>query len=118
MGVSTVLVQIRDECYRVSWPRVVPKVYIRYGMFSTREVSFNHATGEKEAGLSVYPAILNPDLTISLSNEMETCPSLIGQGRLCFAVTGREVSTGNDGEPVLRGVKLLPYPIHLSCKRA
>jgi hypothetical protein len=112
---NIVLVSIRDEQYRVSWPKQWPaRVYLRYGLFSPRTTSSNHATDEREHGLSVYRARLLDGVVVL---DDETCESLTGQGRLVFAVTGRETGIGSDGEPVLRGVRMLPYPIHLSARR-
>ena len=109
--------QIWGEQYQVSWPRKTPdRVYLRYGMFSNRERSSNHATGDEEEGISVYPAVLVDD-GVQLAPDVKTCPKLVGQGRLVFCVTGKEVGTGSDGEPVLRRVRMLPYPIHVNCKR-
>ena len=110
-------VWIRDESYDMIRPRKPVPVYIRYGLFSNRERSSNHSTGEAERGISVYPAVLTDDCAVKLTDGWETCPSLEGQGRLCFAVTGREVGVGSDGEPVLRGVRLLPYAIDITAKR-
>ena len=103
--------EIHGEVYRIHWPRKPPeKVYLRYGLFAGTP-STNHATGEVECGLSVYQATLTADLTVRLHPSVAISPQLYGQGRLVFAVTGREVAVGSDGEPVLRGVRVLPYPI-------
>ncbi|HET9280356.1 MAG TPA: hypothetical protein VFR24_00140 [Candidatus Angelobacter sp.] len=88
-------------------PRIAPsEVYIRFGRWSGR--SKNFATGEYEKGVSVYPARLI-DGIVYLSDEMEVCRAVIG--RLAFSVTGRLIGSGSDGEPVLKQVKALPYPI-------
>jgi hypothetical protein len=42
------IVQIYSEQYRVHWPRKPVPVYLRYGMFSAREVSTNWSTKENE----------------------------------------------------------------------
>ncbi len=110
------ILEIFGERYPIHWPRKKPtKVYIRYGLFSNREVSSNHATGEDEKGISAYPAEMDGDC-VTLAAGIETCESLKGQGRLCFPITGREVATGSDGEPVLRGVRILPYALHINTR--
>lgn len=86
------------------------RVYVRFGKWSrTYSQSCNHSTGERESGLSVYRAMLAPGNIVVLDDVV--CESLAGQGRLVFPVTGREVGIGSDGEPLLRGVKLLAYAI-------
>jgi hypothetical protein len=95
------------------WPRKPPEqVYIRFGRWSSQ--SRNYSTRDYERGVSVCPARLNPDLTVSLLLD-ECDPSwfdqLRGQGRLVFPVTGRAVGLGSDGEPVLRAVRCLPYAV-------
>lgn len=98
---------------KAPWPRKRPDlVYIRFGRWSAR--SKNFMTGIKEIGVSVCPAILNPDLSVSLLSKH--CQDiwweqLRGQGRTVCAVTGKLVGRGSDGEPLLRGVRCLPYAI-------
>lgn len=95
-------------------PRTRPnRVFVRFGRWGDwGERSRNHRTGEFEAGVSVCPAFLNSDDTVSLDHSgclgiwWEQVP-----GRLAFAVTGRISGTGSDGEPVLRKVKCLAYAI-------
>ena len=104
------IVEFRGEKYRIHWPRKTPdKVYIRYGLWSAREPSTNWSTHEDEDGLSVYPAILDASGAVHIAPSTDVCPLV--EGRLAFPVTGREVGKGSDDEPVLRGVKMLPYPL-------
>ena len=93
------------------------KVFIRFGRWSRRPRSMNFYTGELEKGLSVYNARLEPDGTVSLIGDDWSltlsswdCVGALA-GRLAFAVTGKVVGQGSDGEPVLTGVKLLRNPI-------
>ncbi len=95
-------------------PRTRPKhVFIRlgrWGLWNGR--SRNGRTGKLEAGVSVCPAILNPDDSVSLDHPR--CLEILWEqirGRLVFAVTGQISGRGSDGEPVLRRVKCLSYPI-------
>lgn len=85
------------------------RVYIRFGRWSSR--SYNHATGERERGVSVYRAELHDDGSVSLA---ETVPGKILNGRVCFVVTGKEVGIGSDGEPLLQQVVARPYAIRLA----
>lgn len=98
---------------RLTWPRKTPtEVYLRFGRWSAR--SYNHATGEKEAGVSVYPARL-VDGVIELNwDECQPADSRALRGRCAFGVTGSFVGIGSDGEPLIRGVKALSYPIGLA----
>ena len=106
---------IHGDRYPISIPRVPPaRVYLRYGLFAGMRKSSNHATGSSERGLSVYRARLEANVVVLAE---DTCPSLDGQGRLAMPVTGREVGVGSDGEPVLVGVRMLPYAVALTAKR-
>ena len=107
------LVSIFNDIYSVSWPRKSLKVYLRFGMFSSGEVSSNHHTGDVELGLSVYPANLENNI-VKAQSIKDICPWVESQGRMAFVVTGREVGIGSDGEPVLRGVRMLPYAISIN----
>lgn len=95
----------------ISWPRKAPEhVFIRFGRWSSDDCrSRNWATGEKEKGLSVYLAKFVDGVVIPDEEDLDICIRVVG--RLCFPVTGRIVGTGSDGEPLLRGVRVLPYPM-------
>lgn len=99
------------------WPRLVTprktpaRIYLRFGRWSR---SINHATGKLERGVSVYRAAFAGGL-VTLdwnSNAVKWCidPNIL-EGRCVWAVTGREVCTGSDGEPILQGVVARPYSI-------
>lgn len=101
----------------VHWPRKPPQeVFVRFGLWEPRyNQSLNFATGEHERGLSVYPATLDGDLTVKILDDFDV--SELVEGRLAFAVTGRVVGTGSDGEPLLKGVRCLPYPLDIGTVR-
>jgi len=110
--------EFRDYKYPViARPKPGTRVYLRYGLWGGMRKSTNAFTGVDEAGISVCPATLDESLAV-VPVEHECSDfwrrQLSGQGRLCFAVTGREVGVGSDGEPILVGVKILPYAIHRS----
>ena len=94
---------IRDDRFPAVNYKPGMRVYLRFGRWSLR--SHNAATREAEAGVSVYPAWVEG--RIVCLDPSVLCPSLRGQGRLVFPVTGKLVGIGSDGEPVLRQVKVL-----------
>jgi len=107
--------EIYGDRYRTLSPkRQLTKVYIRYGLWANMRHSINHETGKRERGISVYRATITDGFVV-LAEEPDT--NLKDQGRLCFAVTGREVGIGSDDEPLLVGVSVLTLPIHLSARR-
>ena len=88
------------------------RVYIRYGRWERR--SYNHMTGVKEDGISVYRGLVRDGVAIL---DDDVSDQLIGQGRMVFLVTGKEVGIGSDGEPVLRAVKLVVGPsLSIGCR--
>ena len=98
----------------MEWPKAVKprqtprEVFIRFGRWSS--CSYNACTGDKEKGVSVYPAILE-DGVVRLEGSDFDIPGQVLAGRCVFAVTGTVNGMGSDGEPVLRGVRALPYAI-------
>lgn len=110
-------VAIRDWEVDLHWPRKVPsEVFVRFGMWSASyNQSMNHATGEFEQGLSVYPATIDAALTVRLDDDVDVYPEC--EDRFAFPVTGRVVGTGSDGEPLLKGVRVLPYPLAVETRR-
>jgi hypothetical protein len=101
------------ELPKMPRPRKQPaNVFIRFGRWSAR--SQNHHTGEDEIGVSVCPARMNDDGTVSLL--LADCDpiwweQMNGQGRLTFPVTGTVIGYGSDDEPLLRQVRALPYAV-------
>jgi len=86
-------------------------LYLRWGNLPRGGRSKNHATGELEAGVSVYGARYNPvtDL-IEYAEDGTGCHAALTyllSGAPCYLVTGTEVGRGSDGEPVLRDVRIL-----------
>ncbi len=93
------------------------RVFIRFGMWDTRTCkSFNHYDRTWERGLSVFPAVIeNGAVELDESEIVAEHPDLLN--RYAFPVTGSIVGYGSDGEPVLKGVKLLPLPLSIKTKR-
>lgn len=82
-------------------------VYIRFGDIPDGERSTNHADDEAEAGVSVYAA----DVTTTDDGRIQFSPTgqklqqvLLLATRPTYLVTGTEVGTGTDGEPLLQDV--------------
>ncbi len=102
----------------VSFVGKFQRVYLRFGLFSPSNCrSLNFRTGAYERGLSVYRAELR-DGVVCLDDFIPNAYAEELRGRLVWAVTGREVAEGSDGEPILRGVKLVKAPIAISVKVA
>lgn len=85
-------------------------IYIRFGDLPKSGKSKNFATGEDENGISVYEARYD----IMLASYEITGSALIGaavdkmlRGEKIYLVTGEEVGTGSDGEPVIQKTKIL-----------
>ncbi len=102
----------------IEWPPITnpkrrpDKVYIRFGRWSLR--SYNHATDEKERGVSVYNARFTSDGLVELlydtDPDAKQCRKRLS-GRVAFVVTGEVAGYGSDREPLLRRIKNLPYAI-------
>lgn len=98
------------ELPKMSWPRKPPaEVFIRFGRWASNDPrSRNFSTWERERGLSVYEAkLVNGAVELVAPDEVQEAVF----GRLAFAVTGKRVAAGSDGEPVLINVRALSYPI-------
>ncbi len=108
--------KIRDWSKTVYRPKETPqRVFIRFGLWDRNE-SLNHYTGEKERGLSVYPAVIKDGVVeLDESEIVAEHPDLLN--RFAFPVTGNVVGYGSDGEPVLKGVRLLPYALSTKTKQ-
>lgn len=81
------------------------RLYLRFGLFQseTNERSLNWHTGEYERGISVYNAILRDDrvrVTPEWICDVYDATDIF-KDRIVFALTGKEVGTGSDGEPLL-----------------
>jgi hypothetical protein len=84
-------------------------IYLRFGRFPRGQQSTDHSSGRKEAGVSVYRGLLLPDGSYRL---LDTTGAMTGQSamihdRPLYQVSGMEVGVGADGEPVLRGAKIV-----------
>ncbi|MCK9570216.1 hypothetical protein M0R72_14825 [Candidatus Pacearchaeota archaeon] len=77
-------------------------VFIRYGLWDNR--SYNHRTGEKEFGVSVYCGRVVAE-SVELADD--TSVQLVGQGRLVFPLTGDVIGFGSDGEPIIRRIRVV-----------
>lgn len=84
--------------------------YLRFGNLPECGRSRNHANGEFEAGVSVYPAIFFDDGSYELSNGYPTL--LVGYISFraldipAYRVWGENVGAGSDGEPLLKVSKI------------
>jgi len=86
-------------------------LYIRWNDLPKDGRSRNHATGELEAGVSVYGAQYNPitDL-IEYAEDGTGCHAALTyllSGAPCYLVTGTELARGSDGEPILQDVQII-----------
>ena len=101
-----------------TWPKLVgirkkpKKVYLRFGLWNDGR-SYNWGTGERERGVSVYPAkIIDGVVHLDLSDpNLILWGSHLLEGRYVWPVTGKEVCKGSDGEPVLQGVVARYLPV-------
>lgn len=100
---------IEEERIPIVRPRKPVPVFIRFGKWSRRSRSINFALGHSEVGVSVYPAKLVDGMVEPDYSEMDIC--ILVEGRCAFPVTGIVVGRGSDGEPVLRNLRILTYPI-------
>jgi len=108
---------IRDWAVTVNWPREPPEqVFVRFGMWDTgSNRSYNWHPLSAEGGLSVYRGVLGDDLVVGVAEGEDVSPLVAG--RFAFAVTGRVVGEGSDGEPLLKGVRVLPYALDVQIGR-
>ena len=100
-------VVLNDWPYFGDTTRIVPMrkqafLYIRFGHFG-KERSFNHAVGEYEQGLSVYSAELVDGVVRPKARWHDDISDAwhILEERTQYALTGRRIGEGSDGEPVL-----------------
>lgn len=90
---------------------VSEQVFIRFGRLPTGGRSRNHATGQLEAGVSVFGAEYDPIADTYRFDEDGTCSGAHISYTLCgvrpHLVTGDLVGRGSDGEPVIANPKIL-----------
>lgn len=87
-----------------------PPLYLRIGDWSLEDPrSYNHAMGEREAGLSAYD--LDHDLRPIVPQEGEWAEEdmldRLASDLPRHLVTGRLVGEGHDGEPLLDQVRIV-----------
>ena len=82
-------------------------VFIRFGDLPPEGKSRNHATGEYEAGVSVYRGKLYPDGSWVVDISINQGAWCLFSSRPVYLVTGHEVGIGSDGEPVLADCKII-----------
>ena len=95
-------------------PYEIEGTYIRFGELP-KGPSRNFITGKQELGHSVYPAYFDPKTKkyIIVGNPAErgigtldrliagVADGEIGEGRKIYQISGKRISTGQDGEPIL-----------------
>ncbi len=87
----------------------LPVAYIRFGHIPTDEQgrykpSMNGLTGQREKGLSVYPAYYSQEkdmYVLPAGDEQFLSTQNSVMDRVALVVKGTEIGTGGDGEPVL-----------------
>jgi hypothetical protein len=89
------------------------RVFIRFGHPPKSGVSMNHATGQPEKGVSVFPAEVDPltgaanFIEDGTGGSAHIAAAFGGYGNKAYLVSGEVVGRGSDGEPVLRNLKVL-----------
>lgn len=84
-------------------------LYIRFGDAPAGGRSRNYATGELERGISVYEARhdLISDTWMTGGAMVGTLVSYLAQGIPARLVTGTEIGSGSDGEPLLSDLEVV-----------
>lgn len=104
-----------------AWDAIAPQVaamrkvhkprYIRFGRLPKGNRSVNHATGQKEKGVSCYEARLNVVTGAwELTGDGLADAAIQGAFGLYDSVwllEGKEAGRGSDGEPVITNVKII-----------
>lgn len=84
--------------------------YIRFGNLPKSGKSKNYATGKLEKGVSCYNALwdLEKNAYVRTGNSLEGAAiNYIIKGAPIYFITGEEVGTGSDGEPLLSNAQIL-----------
>lgn len=89
------------------WSKAKP-CFVRYGRLPPDGRSRNHADGTVEAGVSVFRGerLPNGEARALPTTNQELGSLLSLRGRDLYIVTGREIGTGSDGEPVLANCRI------------
>lgn len=82
--------------------------FVRFGTIPKSGRSKNHCDGLLEDGVSVYRALrVGQDVKIMPGTNQELCGMIaLKNERQCYIVTGKEVGTGSDGEPILANARI------------
>ena len=101
----------QEESERVNWESMVratgEAIYIRYGDLPPAGYSRNQATGEREAGVSVYHAYLLPGGQLVVASGYVAFCAEIFADRPLYRVEGEVIGVGSDGEPLLAGCRIV-----------
>jgi hypothetical protein len=92
------------------------RIYLRFGAWPKEERSANYVNDENEWGVSVYPARYNAEQGCWEYDTADSAYHIAYGGmaqilwrRPVYLVTGDEVGRGQDGEPLLRNVRIVGY---------
>ena len=90
------------------WSKAAP-CYVRYGKLPRGGKSRNYATGELERGVSVFRGeVLPSGEARALPGTNVLAASMVSLwDRDLYVVSGVEIGTGSDGEPVLKNCKII-----------
>jgi hypothetical protein len=91
-----------------TWAKAKP-CYVRYGDIPVCGHSMNHANGTAEKGVSVFYGEKLPNGRVRAlpKNAIEFSSMALLRDRPLYIVTGDEVGTGSDGEPLLANCRIL-----------
>lgn len=88
--------------------------YVRLGDIPASGHSRNRATGNNEAGVSVFVADIAPDgrwrPVLTTNQQLGSYLSLLADNRPAYRVYGEAVGTGGDGEPVMHVERIERLP--------
>ncbi len=90
------------------WAKAIP-CYVRYGKLPKGGKSRNYATGELERGVSVFRGEVLPsgEARALPGNNVLAASMVLLRDRDLYVVSGVEIGTGSDGEPVLKNCKII-----------
>ena len=90
---------------KIDFKESTGKRYLRLGVLPEKEESYNYLTGANEQGASVFELDLNGKPVL---NNLQLVDSFSGRREMtAFIVTGEEVGTGQDCEPLLKNVEYI-----------
>ncbi len=103
---TKLLVETKNKLHEEKWKNA-KEVYIRFGDIPKGGKSKDWASGNQEKGVSVFRGKILPNgeiLPLPRTNQ-ELGSLLTMNNRPLYVITGEEVGTGADGEPVLTNAK-------------